>query len=87
MLWLNFFRDLKSTLSRMVSVTIITMLAVMVYVGLAGINYNVDLFCEEYFQDQNTADYWISGMGLSGNDCDTLEEIDGVTAVRPRVVL
>ena len=43
MIWKNFFRDLRRTASRLISVSIITMIAVVVYTGLSGIIYNVDL--------------------------------------------
>lgn len=86
MLWLNFFRDLRSTLSRMVSVVVITILAVTVYVALSGITYNVGLFCSGYFTRQNVADFWVSGVGLDQADCRVLEGLPGVTGVQPRIL-
>ena len=41
MLWLNFLRALKGTLPRLVSVILITAIAVTVYAALGGITYNV----------------------------------------------
>lgn len=87
MIWLNFFRDLRSTLSRLVSVVIITVLAVTVYVALSGITYNVGLFCSNYFTQQNVADFWITGVGLDRADCRLLEDLPGVTGIQPRVLL
>lgn len=87
MIWLNFFRALKSTLSRLVSVVIITVLAVTVYVALSGITYNVGLFCSRYFAEQNVADYWITGTRLDRADCRLLESLPGVTGVQPRILL
>lgn len=87
MIWLNFFRDLRSTLSRLVSVVIITILAVTVYVALSGITYNVGLFCSGYFSRQNVADFWITSMGLDRADCRLLETLPGVTGVQPRILL
>ena len=81
MIWLNFLRDLKSSFSRLVSVILITAIAVMVYVALGGITYNVHRFCSTYFAEQNVADYWISGMGFDRSDCRALEALDGVTGV------
>ena len=37
MIWKNFVRDLRRTASRLISVSIITMIAVMVYTALSGI--------------------------------------------------
>jgi putative ABC transport system permease protein len=86
MIWRNFFRDLKSTASRLVSVILINMLAVMIYTGLNGVRYNVNSISDAYYSAQNVADYWITGMGLDRNDCRTLEGIPGVTGVQPRIV-
>ena len=87
MIWRNFVRDLRNTASRLISVSIITMIAVLVYTGLNGILYNVDRISEAYFDAQNVADYWISGVGLDAGDCRTLAGLDGVTGVQPRVAL
>lgn len=86
MIWRNFFRDLKGTVSRLISVIIITAIAVMVYVALSGITYNVSLICSNYYDKQNIADYWITGIGLDRSDCRLLEEIPGVTGVQPRIL-
>ena len=87
MIWKNFFRDLRRTASRLISVSIITMIAVVVYTGLSGIIYNVDRMMEDYYDAQNVADYWITGVGLDMADCRALEGLNGVTGVQPRVVL
>ena len=87
MIWKNFFRDLRRTASRLISVSIITMIAVVVYTGLSGIIYNVDRMMEDYYDAQNVADYWITGVGLDMADCQALEGLNGVTGVQPRVVL
>ena len=87
MIWKNFFRDLRRTASRLISVSIITMIAVVVYTGLNGIIYNVDRLMGDYYDTQNVADYWISGAGLDQGDCRDLSSIAGITGVQPRVVL
>ena len=87
MIWRNFFRDLRRTASRLISVSIITMIAVVVYTALNGIIYNVDRIMGDYYDTQNVADYWITGVGLDMADCRALEALDGVTGVQPRVVL
>ncbi len=87
MIWINFLRDLRHTASRLISVSIITMIAVVVYTCLSGILYNTDLIVNHLFQSQNTAEYWISGMGFDQGDCRELEAIPGVTGVEPRIQL
>lgn len=87
MIWKNFFRDLRRTASRLISVSIITMIAVVVYTGLSGIIYNVDRLMSDYYDAQNVADYWISGAGLDQGDCRALSGVEGITGVQPRVAL
>ena len=87
MLWRNFLRDLKSTAARLVSVIIITMIAITVHTGLYGIIYNVNLITGSYNESQNGADYWVSGMNLNMEDVRALAAIGGVTDVQPRVTL
>lgn len=87
MIWLNFLRDLKGALSRLVSVILITAIAVTVYIALSSITYNVRLICSTYYESQNVADYWITGTGLDRADCRTLAALPGVTGVQPRITL
>ena len=87
MIWKNFVRDLRRTASRLISVSIITLIAVMVYTALSGILFNLDRISEQYLEGQNTADYWLTGTSLDAGDCRTLEELPGVTGVQPRIVL
>ena len=72
MIWKNFFRDLRHTASRLISVSIITMIAVLVYTGLSGILSNTERISQTYFDTQNVADYWITGVNLDDGDCRTL---------------
>ena len=87
MIWKNFVRDLRRTASRLISVSIITLIAVMVYTALSGILFNLDRISEQYLEGQNTADYWLTGTSLDAGDCHTLAELPGVTGVQPRIVL
>ena len=87
MIWKNFVRDLRRTASRLISVSIITMIAVMVYTALSGILTNIERISASYLEGQNVADYWLTGVNLDQGDCRTLEGIAGVTGVQPRVVL
>lgn len=87
MIWRNFFRDLRHTASRLVSVSIITLISVMVYTALSGILFNLDRISGSYLEGQNTADYWLTGAGLDAGDCRTLAAMPGVTGVQPRIVM
>ena len=66
MIWKNFLRDLRHTASRLVSVSIITLIAVMVYTALSGILYNLERISGEYLEGQNVADYWLTGTDCTG---------------------
>ena len=87
MIWKNFVRDLRRTASRLISVSIITLIAVMVYTALSGILFNITRISAGYLEGQNVADYWLTGVSLDAGDCRTLEAIPGVTGVQPRVVM
>lgn len=85
MFWRNFRRDILYTATRLLSVIIITGVAVMLYVGFADLSYNVDLITSKYYDQQNAADYWITGQSLTKTDCDKLLKIDGIEEVQPRI--
>ena len=53
MIWKNFVRDLRRTASRLISVSIITMIAVMVYTALSGILTNIERISASYLEGQN----------------------------------
>lgn len=87
MIWKNFRRDFAATTSRLVSVVIITAVAVVMYVALSGLTYNALGVTNDYFSNQNVADFWISGIGFSKSDCEKLKTIDEINDIEGRVVL
>ncbi len=87
MIWKNFRREFAGTISRLVSVVIITAVAVMIYVALSGLSYNAINIASNYLEEQNTADYWISGSGFNKSDCNKISALDSVEDVEPRIVL
>lgn len=86
MFWKNFRRDFSSVTSRLTSIVIITAVAVMIHISLSNISYNTFEHTNNYFYEQNVADYWISGAGFTRNDCNKIEALDSVKDVEPRVV-
>lgn len=86
MIWKNFRRDFAATVSRLVSVVIITAVAVIMYVALSGLTYNALGITNDYFDNQNVADFWISGIGFNKSDCEKLKTIDEINDIAPRVV-
>ena len=87
MIWKNFRRELGYTTSRLISVIIITAVAVLVQVALSGVAYNGDRIAEDYFANQNVADYWITGTGFDRADYRDLQKIKGIAEIQPRIVL
>ena len=80
-------RDLRRTASRLISVSIITMIAVMVYTA-------PQRHPHQYRAHLRLLSGWAECGGLLAHrrqsgpgDCRTLEGIAGVTGVQPRVVL
>lgn len=87
MFWRNFRRELGQNASRLVSVIIITLVAVMLYVGFASFTYNIKEISYRYYDKQNVADYWITGQGIDKTDCAKISRIEGVLGLQPRVTL
>ena len=87
MFWRNFRRELRYTATRLLSVIIITMVAVMLYVGFASLTHNVNIIAHGYYDEQNVADYWITGQNFNKTDCDKLLKIDGIKEVQPRITM
>ncbi len=87
MLRKNFFKELLHTTSRLISVIIITAAAVLLYVALSGVYYNTEKITNEYFETQNVADYWISGIGLDRTDYYKIKNLNGVSQIQARIVI
>ena len=73
MIWKNFVRDLRHTACRLISVSIITMIAVVVYTGLSGIIYNMDAHLGDYYRGAECGGLLDHGHDLDQGDCRTLE--------------
>lgn len=86
MLFKNFFKDLINVTSRLTSVIIIAIVAVMVYVGLNGISYNGNLILNNYFKAQNVADFWITGNSFDKTDFDKIKDIPEINSAESRLV-
>ncbi|MGL5353855.1 MAG: ABC transporter permease, partial [Clostridium sp.] len=87
MIWKNFFRELYSITSRLTSVIIITIVAVMVFVGLNGIDYNGNKIVKNYLEEQNAADYWITGIKFNEDDYNEVKKIEGISEIDKRIAL
>lgn len=86
MLIKNFFREILSTLPRLMSVIVVTALGVFMFVGMSGINYNLIKIADQSYKEQNIADFWIYGT-FSKADEKRILEMDEVDQIQPRIVL
>lgn len=85
MLIRNFFRDIISTLPRLMSVIIVTALGVFLFVGMGEYNYNLTNIAESYYASQNVADYWIQGSMLNKLDERKISKLDGVESTQAEI--
>ena len=80
----NILRDLKSNLSRFISLFGIVLLGVMMLTGLVSFAPSMRLAGDEYFAQQNVFDLRVlSTLGLSQADIDAIAGVEGVQAVMP----
>lgn len=87
MLLLNFFRDIRHTLPRLLSVVIVTALGVMIFIGLSGLDANLRYIINVYVKNANEADIWITANNADARDIAGLNALPSVAAAQPRVTL
>ncbi len=87
MLLLNFFRDIRHTLPRLISVMIVTALGVMIYIGMSGINANLQYAIDTYITPSAVSDLWITADNADMRDVRGLRALDSAAFVTPRVTL
>ena len=85
MLIRNFFRDIFSTLPRLLAVIVITALGVMIYVGMSGYGFNLNKIAKSYYKTQNVADYWIYGSHLTKLDEKEIAKLDYVENIQSEI--
>lgn len=83
MIWKNFVRDLRRTASRLISVSIITMIAVMVYTALSGILHQYRAHLRLLSGGAECGGLLAHRRQSGQGDCRTLEGIAGVTGCSP----
>ncbi|WP_291638003.1 FtsX-like permease family protein, partial [Clostridium sp.] len=85
MLIRNFFRDIFSTLPRLLAVIIITALGAMIYVGMSGYGFNLNKVATSYYKSQNVADYWIYGSQFTKFDEKQISKLKGVESIQSEI--
>ena len=80
----NILREMKSSMSRMVSLFGIVALGVMMLTGLGSFAPSMRTAAQKYYVQQNVFDLRVlSTLGLSGQDVAAIAAADGVEAVMP----
>lgn len=80
----NILREMKSSMSRMVSLFGIVALGVMMLTGLMSFAPSMRTAAQNYYVQQNVFDIRVlSTLGLSEDDITTIAATDGVQAVMP----
>ncbi|MGN0708533.1 MAG: FtsX-like permease family protein [Faecalibacterium sp.] len=80
----NILRELKSNLSRFLSLFGIVLLGVTMLTGLLCLAPNMRAAGQKYYAQQNVFDLRVlSTLGLSGEDVQALAAVEGVEAVQP----
>ena len=84
MLVKNFFRDIKKTRARFISIMLIIMLGVGFLVGINSTAPSMYAVVDEYYKDSNLMDFrLISTVGFTQEDVQALEDTEGVEDVMP----
>ena len=79
----NILREMKSSISRVVSLFGIVALGVMMLTGLMCIAPDMRTAAQRYYVQQNVFDLRVlSTLGLSQGDIDAIAAVDGVDAVQ-----
>ncbi len=79
----DFYREIKGTLNRFLSIFAIVMLGVAFFVGLKATPPDMRYTADKYYDDHNMMDIQVmSTLGLTEDDVKELEAIDGVDKVQ-----
>lgn len=80
----EFFREIKQSRNRFISIMLIILLGVGFFVGVKAASPSMKYSADKFFQSNNLMDFrLISEFGFSDADIDAISNIDGVTQVMP----
>lgn len=75
-------RDLWNMKVQFLAVLLMAFFSVYIYVGLEGVWYGMLDYSKTFLAEQNTADTWIQGYGMTDDDIASIQEIDGIDLVQ-----
>ena len=80
----NFFRQIRKSLSRFLSILCIVALGGGFFVGVKAASPSMEYSAEQYFKNNNLMDYrLVSDYGFKEDDIKALEEMKGIKDVMP----
>ena len=80
MQWKNFFREMKSSLNRYLSILFIVALGVAFYSGVRSAEPDMRLSADTYYDNQNFFDVRVMGSyGMTQEDVEEIQKIGGVS--------
>ena len=81
--WKEFFRCVRKTKSRFISMMLIAALGVAFYVGIRASGPDMEISADAYYDETNLMDIRVLGtLGMTDEDVAAIREIDGVTEVQ-----
>ena len=82
-LWKDFFREIKKSFSRFISIFTIVFIGVGFFAGVKSTAPNMKKSMDSYYDEYNLMDIRImSTLGLTEDDISAIEKIDGVLGVQ-----
>ena len=83
--WKDFWRTLRKSATRFLSIMAITALGVGFYAGITATEPDMILSADRYYQAQNLADFSIlSPLGFRPEDIGQIRQLPGIQAAEPR---
>lgn len=78
--WKDFFREIKKSLNRYLSILFIVALGVAFYAGVRSAEPDMELSVDKYYDDSNVMDIQVLGsLGVTDEDLNAIKEIKGIT--------
>lgn len=83
-LWKDFFMEIKTSLTRFLSIVLIVALGVAFFAGIRATNPDMRITIDSYFDNSNLMDIRIlSSMGLTEEDATAISKVEGVETIDP----
>lgn len=77
-LFVKMRRDLLKMWTQFLSVFLMALIGVAIYTGMEGAWFGLKTSTDNYYSETNLASAWVYGMGITQNDVNKINQIDGV---------